>query len=457
MMEITDKQTAQNLKNTIEEVLKSYSTDVTHVYACTADNGKNVQKCGQELNKSQQVALNSIEHEQASDDENDDEEDDNECHTGEVDEMLEAVENIVLSGKESCIATLKCAAHTINLVVNDAVDKECDILKKVRKIVKACRKVGYKPFFEIEKFPLPKIDVETRWGSLYEMINSLHSRKAFFEDIGQKFEELHVTADDWTYIEEFTAAFEPLFVLTKALQANDLILGDVFKLLKICQLKLSKIPAANRFSESLKQALQGRAIRMMDNDAFRAALLFDQRWCFIDSPYVSMDERLKAIEHMLKVANILKTFKKKSSIQQQSELPECLAATKSSDDDFETMLEEECQRASTSKLNPSEIDLKVKLLDLANSKTRLPSSTDILKYWEARRYDDEQIYDLAMIALSASATEVSVERCFSGIKLLLEQHRLRMSPSMLNDLMIIRFNKDLLEPAMEKYRQNDAV
>ncbi|XP_065078281.1 uncharacterized protein LOC135701417 [Ochlerotatus camptorhynchus] len=346
MMEITDKQTAQNLKNTIEEVLKSYSTDVTHVYACTADNGKNVQKCGQELNKSQQVALNSIEHEQASDDENDDEEDDNECHTSEIDEMLEAVENIVLSGNESCIATLKCAAHTINLVVNDAVDKECDILKKVRKIVKACRKVGYKPFFEIEKVPLPKIDVETRWGSLYEMINSLHSRKAFFEDIGQKFEELHVTADDWTYIEEFTAAFEPLFVLTKALQANDLILGDVFKLLKICQLKLSKIPAANRFSESLKQALQGRAIRMMDNDAFRAALLFDQRWCFIDSPYVSMDERLKAIEHMLKVASILKTFKKKSSIQQQSELPECLAATKSSDDDFETMLEEECQHGA---------------------------------------------------------------------------------------------------------------
>ncbi|XP_065078868.1 uncharacterized protein LOC135701854 [Ochlerotatus camptorhynchus] len=335
-MEITDKQTAQNLKNTIEEVLKSYSTDVTHVYAYTADNGKNVQKCGQELNKSQQVALNSIEHEQASDYENDDEEDDNEFHTGEIDEMLEAVENIVLSGNES-------AAHTINLVVNDAVDKECDILKKVRKIVKACRKVGYKPFFEIEKVPLPKIDVETRWGSLYEMINSLHSRKAFFEDIGQKFEELHVTADDWTYIEEFAAAFEPLFVLTKALQANDLILGDVFKLLKICRLKLSKIPAANRFSESLKQALQGRAIRMMDNDAFRAPLLFDQRWCFIDSPYVSMDERLKAIEHMLKVGNILKTFKKKSSIQRQSELPECLAATKSSDDDFETMLEEECQ------------------------------------------------------------------------------------------------------------------
>lgn len=301
MMEINVKQTGQNLKKTIEEVLTSYNTDVTHVYACTSDNGRNVQKCGQELHKLQEVALTSIVHEQASDDkedadeEDDDEEDDNSSHNGEIDEMLQAVENIVLKGNESCIVTLKCAAHTINLVAHDAVDKECDILKKVRKIVKACRKIEYKPFFNIEKVPLPKIDVETRWGSLYEMINSLRIRKAFFEDIGEKFAELHLTADDWTYIEEFTVAFEPLSVLTKALQANDLVLGDVFKLLKICQLKFNSIPAGNGFAENLKHALQSRTNYMMDNDAFRSALLFDQRWCFIDSPYITMEEKLKAI------------------------------------------------------------------------------------------------------------------------------------------------------------------
>lgn len=118
------------------------------------------------------------------------------------------------------------------------------------------------------------------------------------------------------------------------------------------------------------------------------------------------------------------------------------------------MLEEECRRASTSKLNPSETDLKLKLLSLANLKTRLSSGTDIFKYWESRRYEDEELYELAMIALSASVTQVSVERCFSAIKLLLEDHRLRMSPTMLNDLMIIRFNRDLLELAVEKFHQD---
>lgn len=55
-----------------------------------------------------------------------------------------AVENIVLSGNESCIATPICAAHTVHLVANDAVDKNCDVLKKVRKMVKVCRQMAAK-------------------------------------------------------------------------------------------------------------------------------------------------------------------------------------------------------------------------------------------------------------------------------------------------------------------------
>lgn len=143
---------------------------------------------------------------------------------------------------------------------------------------------------------------------------------------------------------------------------------------------------------------------------------------------------------MLKVSNILKTFKTNQSDEQQPG-PSHQQPRNSTEDDLEALLEEECQ-----------VDLKLKLLDLANTKMRLPVNTDIVKYWESRRYEDPQMYELAMIALSASATQVSVERCFSAIKLLLEQHRLRMSPKMLDDLMTIRFNRDLLPAAISKFQ-----
>ncbi|XP_062715818.1 uncharacterized protein LOC109403457 [Aedes albopictus] len=311
MMEISTRQTGENLKTRIEEVLAIHKTDVKHIYSCTTDNGKNMLKCVSELDKSQQLALDaefnaqsdenatgSVPEEDGIDLENeleDTTEGDVAKLDDEVDEMLEAVENIFLDGNESCIATLKCTAHTVNLVVKDVVNVDDEVLKKIRKVTKACRKTEYGPFFDLGKIPLPKVDVETRWGSLFKMIESFHHNALFFKDLGQKFPELNLTDEEWVYIEEFIAAFEPLHVVSKNVQADDLVLGDVYKFLKICQLKIKKIPAGNRFSESLESALHTRAKKMLDNDAVRAALLFDQRWCFVDSPYVSTEDKLAAI------------------------------------------------------------------------------------------------------------------------------------------------------------------
>lgn len=112
-MEITEKQTAINLKNVIERVLERFNTDVKHVYSCTSDNGRNMIKCTQELHSSQQQALSILVDD--STDEKDEEFDDPEDYeheeidsnaSEEIDEMLEAVEKVVLSGNEFFIEIL---------------------------------------------------------------------------------------------------------------------------------------------------------------------------------------------------------------------------------------------------------------------------------------------------------------------------------------------------------------
>lgn len=150
---------------------------------------------------------------------------------------------------------------------------------------------------------------------------------------------------------------------------------------------------------------------------------------------------------MLKVANLLKTVKNTLPVVSPQN-----TSGQGQHDDFEDMLQQECSVASTS-VSFSQIDLKVKLIQLANTKTRLPSSTDILKYWEAKRYEDPELYEIAMVVLSAAVTQVTVERCFSAVKLLLEDHRLNMSSKRLDDLLIIRCNKDLLPDAIQRYQQ----
>uniref|UniRef100_A0A8D8BJR3 (northern house mosquito) hypothetical protein n=1 Tax=Culex pipiens TaxID=7175 RepID=A0A8D8BJR3_CULPI len=112
------------------------------------------------------------------------------------------------------------------------------------------------------------------------------------------------------------------------------------------------------------------------------------------------------------------------------------------------MLRQECAFAAVS-TEEGNVDLKGRLLKLLNYPKRLASGTDILKFWEAQKEADPEMYELAMIALSVPVTQVSVERCFSAVKLLLEQHRLQMSAERLNDLMILRCNRDLIPLAIE--------
>lgn len=130
------------------------------------------------------------------------------------------------------------------------------------------------------------------------------------------------------------------------------------------------------------------------------------------------------------------------------------SVTSYDEDEFDAMLAEECSQARTT-FETSQLDLKLKLLQLANSKTRLPINTDTIQYWQAKRYEDPELYDLAMTALAAPATQVSVERCFSAVKILLDERRLRMSADLLNDLMIIRCNQDLLPLAVSKIRNEN--
>ncbi|KAL1400241.1 hypothetical protein pipiens_007595 [Culex pipiens pipiens] len=146
-------------------------------------------------------------------------------------------------------------------------------------------------------------------------------------------------------------------------------------------------------------------------------------------------------EHVLKVAKMLDMLKEPVNPETEHSAPRVI-------DDFAAMLEEECGLPATER--EEDVDLKLALINMANATTRLHHDTDIIKHWESKASDNKQLYELACVVLGAPISQVSVERCFSYIKLLLENHRLRMSNERLNDLMIIRCNRDLLPAAILK-------
>lgn len=76
---------------------------------------------------------------------------------------------------------------------------------------------------------------------------------------------------------------------------------------------------------------------------------------------------------------------------------------------------------------------------------RQPHTYDVWKHWLARKHTHPELYAVATIVHSVPSTQVSVERSFSALALVLSNIRTGLSDDTLEDILIVKLNKDVLE------------
>ena len=113
----------------------------------------------------------------------------------------------------------------MNLAVTSTLKilKSVKVLSEIREIVKKLKTVRYKMYFKQKKIPRPKLDVATRWNSIYMMLESLKLIKSDLLQITKKMckkdgKEVEISNEKWEFIEKFVEAFKPPFIATKSLQ-----------------------------------------------------------------------------------------------------------------------------------------------------------------------------------------------------------------------------------------------
>jgi bifunctional polynucleotide phosphatase/kinase len=81
-----------------------------------------------------------------------------------------------------------------------------------------------------------------------------------------------------------------------------------------------------------------------------------------------------------------------------------------------------------SAISTSTIDknIKIRIEDICQKK-RIPTTSNVLQYWDIIKLSDPELAEIAEIVLAAPATQVSVERSFSGLKLVLSPQRTNLS------------------------------
>lgn len=200
--------TAKYVASIIKKKLAEYDIALNQIISITSDNAKNMLRTAIELDEAAQVETNCnapevsqlaqsyesiyFDEDADSDDEeetsldSESEADSSESDTNVDDDIFdEDYYNAFLANVRrefnfiphtELVCGMSCAVHCVHLIVTKALKQsriERTLLKKIRKLAKKLRTPSYRNLLKSQlpnALPIPTLDVETRWNSIYLMV-----------------------------------------------------------------------------------------------------------------------------------------------------------------------------------------------------------------------------------------------------------------------------------------------
>lgn len=171
----------------------------------------------------------------------------------------------------------------------------------------------------------------------------------------------------------------------------------------------------SEFAYGVVNTLEARGCVLFQNDSVVAAIYLDPRV----TGSLTKEQKRQAEDHLKNLHDMLQKGRKQSLVAGQAEEKTAAnEAEKESDGNSECTLYEKLRREKVKTLQDEESEReadKVRIM-LRNFLTRMMNSGDnLLYYWQLIKVSEAQLYDLAMIVLATSSTQVSVETLFSGL------------------------------------------
>lgn len=237
-IELTKSHTSKYLQVEVYKLLDRYGINRRNIYSFTSDNGANMIRLGRMLRSNQHDLMLDDElrkmqqQVQESDSENEDENDEDfqfDYQEKESD-LLTAIKDPLDDGLMAILVVVRCAAHTLQLAVHDVLKSSCkEEIQNIRKIVKELKSTKYLNYMS-DSLRTLKINVVTRWNSLYIMFESVLDKQIEFNDMYGKLpndlkKNVYLGDDDFLFMRQFTEAFRPVFECTLRLQSEQLAMS----------------------------------------------------------------------------------------------------------------------------------------------------------------------------------------------------------------------------------------
>lgn len=241
--------------------------------------------------------------------------------------------------------------------------------------------------------------------------------------------------NDWQKVKEIVDILCVPYEITTHLETSTLTLSDLFGTLFKMEYKMQKfISNPNQHTELadvLLKKVTDRKTKLLINPAMLCSVYLDPRYCLDLSPAETGIAK-----------RTLEKFHDKW-IQQSKKSPSTTAH-----DSFEEYQAEKRKRLISSVpevCEPSDADNIMSMFE--EYEKNLPAMhhrEPILPYWEKRKNTDPVLYQLASMVNTIPPTQVTVERAFSILSLVYNARRTRLSPHLLQYILLINLNKDLV-------------
>jgi hAT family C-terminal dimerisation region len=102
------------------------------------------------------------------------------------------------------------------------------------------------------------------------------------------------------------------------------------------------------------------------------------------------------------------------------------------------------QPTSHSSAGKTDEDIQQKKFNISNQPP-INLSENVLHNWEKRRYDEPNLFKISQVILAVPPTQVSVERAFSALGLVLTARRNRLGDKTIDDLLVCKLNSDVFD------------
>lgn len=384
----------------------------------------------------------------------------------------------------SCIR-VHCVAHRLQLGINDFLfKKEKNITALIKTASRAMASLHRSTVLrrlalnEVSSLKKPIMNQVTRWSSTFFMLDRLISYEEFCKKCAKDkaFKSLKIPQLNWRIYHALVQMLKPTQVMTSRLQAQDLNVPDAIQFWMEMKTSLSEIKAVSEFPRMVSKLIkhiENREVKVLGNMIAQAGCYLGRQMQF----HLSPDATSKAKEVVRMVAMkrwdishpvievpvsspvvvAVGSNANSSSPSQASQhsdesvslptlTPIQLAIEKAKELKKKLLLEPKANPVSTPQERRTEhleeLNKEMEIYeDEMMNETEPQEMPEALKYWKSSKSKFPILAAAALDIISCPMTEVSVERLFSHLNLILSPRRTCLKGDILQDVLFLRVNK----------------